>query len=89
MTGHSQNNRSQYVGVVLAVDAEGGALVDVKNHFAVGDRLEIIHPSGNREVKLTSMTRDGMDCSVAPGNGIQVRIPDMAGTQGAMIARLL
>jgi len=89
MTGHSQNNRSQYVGVVLEVDAQGGALVDVKNHFAVGDRLEIIHPSGNRVVKLTSMTRDGVDCSVAPGNGIKVRIPDLPGSQGAMIARLL
>jgi len=89
LTGHSQAHRSQYVGEVLAVDEQGWALVDVKNRFAVGDRLEIIHPNGNRSMTLTRMTRDDMPCQVAPGNGVKVRIPDMAGMDKALIARFL
>jgi putative protease len=89
MTGHSENNRSRYVGEVLEVGADGWALVEVKNHFAVGDQLEIIHPAGNRLITLSQMTRNGEACQVAPGNGIQVRIPDMLGMEQALIARML
>ncbi|MDN0082296.1 tRNA 5-hydroxyuridine modification protein YegQ [Crenobacter sp. SG2305] len=89
LTGHSQAKRSQYVGEVLEVDGEGWALVDVKNRFAVGDSLEIIHPSGNRIIKLDTMTRDGEAAQVAPGNGVKVKIPGMAGMNKALIARLL
>lgn len=89
LTGHSQARRSQYVGVVLHVDAEGWALVDVKNRFAVGDRLEIIHPSGNRIETLTQLQNDrGVAIEVAPGNGIRVRIPQMAGMENALLARM-
>lgn len=89
LTGHSQARRSQYVGEVLEVGADGWALIDVKNRFAVGDRIEVIHPSGNRIVKLETMTRDDVPVNVAPGNGVKVRIPGMAGMQKALIARLL
>jgi putative protease len=89
LNGHSQANRSQFVGEVVEVDGDGWALINVKNHFAVGDRLEVIHPSGNRVVELARMTRDGVDCQVAPGNGIMVRIPEMQGMQKALLARLL
>ncbi|WP_028535297.1 tRNA 5-hydroxyuridine modification protein YegQ [Paludibacterium yongneupense] len=89
MSGHSQARRSQYVGEVLEVDAEGWALIDVKNRFALGDRLEIIHPAGNRTVTLNAMTRDGVSVDVAPGNGVKVRMPDMAGMEKALISRLL
>jgi putative protease len=40
------------VGDVL-VDADGWALIEVKNRFGVGDRIEVIHPRGNRIVQLT------------------------------------
>ncbi len=88
LTGHSKAKQSQYVGDVLEVDAEGWALVEVKNRFAVGDRIEVIHPSGNRVLELGVMLRDGARIDVAPGNGIQVRIPDMAGMEKALLARL-
>jgi putative protease len=88
LTGHSQAKRSQFVGEVLEVDGEGWALIDVKNRFAVGDKLEVIHPSGNRIVELTTMTRDGAATEVAPGNGVKVKIPGMAGMEKALIARL-
>jgi putative protease len=89
MTGHSQAQRSMYVGEVVEIGEDGWALVDVKNRFALGDRLEIIHPSGNRIVELKQMTRDGAECAVAPGNGVMVRIPDMKGMNKALIARLI
>ena len=37
------------IGNVLSV-ADGWAEVEVKNRFSVGDRIEIIHPSGNETV---------------------------------------
>jgi U32 family peptidase len=89
LTGHSQAHRSQYVGEVLEVGADGWALIDVKNRFALGDRLEVIHPSGNCRFELTEMTRDGEACQVAPGNGVRVRIPGLAGKDKALIARFL
>ncbi|RKV82904.1 MAG: U32 family peptidase, partial [Neisseria sp.] len=50
---------------------------------------EIIHPSGNQTIKLEQMTRKGQPADVAPGNGIQVKIPDMQGKEKALIARVL
>ncbi|GHD71440.1 tRNA 5-hydroxyuridine modification protein YegQ [Vogesella fluminis] len=88
LSGHSIAKQSQYVGDVMEVDADGWALIDVKNRFAVGDRVEIIHPSGNRTVELTAMTRNGEAASVAPGNGVKVKIPGMAGMERALLARL-
>ncbi|ASK27918.1 prephenate-dependent tRNA uridine(34) hydroxylase TrhP [Neisseria chenwenguii] len=89
LSGHSLAKQSQYVGHVTEIDAEGWATVEVKNRFAVGDTLEIIHPSGNETVKLSEMTRKGAAVDVAPGNGIQVKIPNMAGKDKALIARVM
>ncbi|WP_027009936.1 tRNA 5-hydroxyuridine modification protein YegQ [Conchiformibius kuhniae] len=87
--GHSLAKQSQFVGQVAEIDAEGWATVDVKNRFAVGDRLEIIHPHGNEIRTLAAMRRKGAAVDVAPGNGIQVQIPDMAGKDNALIARII
>lgn len=89
LSGHSLAKRSQYVGKVVAVDAEGWASIEVKNKFSVGDRLEIIHPSGNQIIELQVMQRKGKPVEVAAGNGIEVQIPHMAGKEQALIARLL
>lgn len=89
LAGHSQAKRSQYVGVVLEVDTDGWALIEVKNRFAVGDWLEIIHPSGNRIEPLSELRNAGGDAiTVAPGNGIQVKMPNMHGMNNALLARL-
>ena len=87
--GHSLAKQSQFVGQVSAINAEGWATVDVKNRFAVGDSLEIIHPQGNEIRVLTAMQRKGIATDVAPGNGIQVQIPDMHGKDNALIARII
>ena len=89
LTGHSVAKQSQYVGHVTEIDAEGWATVEVKNRFAVGDTLEIIHPQGNQTIVLQAMKRRGEVAEVAPGNGIQVQIPNMAGKDKALIARVI
>ena len=89
LTGHSVAKQSQYVGHVIEIDVEGWATVEVKNRFAVGDTLEIIHPQGNQTVVLQAMKRRGEAVEVAPGNGIQVQIPNMAGKDKALIARVI
>ena len=68
---------------------DGWAEVETKNRFQVGDRLEVIHPGGNRTVNVTSMKNlDGEEISVAPGSPLHVRIPLDAPADGALLARL-
>lgn len=87
--GHSESKRSQYVGDVLWIE-EGWAEINVKNHFEVGDRLEIIHASGNEIIVLTQMKNTkGAFVSVAAGSGVKVRIPLADRFKNAMITRLL
>jgi putative protease len=89
MRGHSESSRSLYVGDVRSIDS-GMAVISVKNRFQVGDRLEIIHPSGNRTVELESMQDvEGHAIEVAPGDGHLVRIPLESGLEHALIARFL
>ena len=89
LDGHSRSKRSQFVGQVLEIDENGWALVDVKNHFRVGDEIEIIHPSGNETIRLEHMLRNGEATDVAAGSGIFVQIPNMQNKEKALIARIL
>lgn len=89
LAGHSLAKQSQFVGQVLEIDAEGWATVEVKNRFAVGDTLEIIHPAGNQTLVLEAITRKGEAVDAAPGNGIQVKIPHMQGKENALVARIM
>ncbi len=89
LRGHSESTRSLYVGDVLAFDGGRGlAQVTVKNRFAVGDRLEIIHPSGNFDLSLTAMEDvAGQAIGVAPGSGHVVWLPLPESAVGAFVAR--
>ena len=89
LAGHSLAKQSQYVGHAVAVDDDGWATVEVKNRFAVGDTLEIIHPEGNQTIVLKEMKRNGEPADTASGNGIRVQIPNMRGREKALIARVL
>jgi U32 family peptidase len=77
LTGHSRSSEQQFVGEISRIDKERGlAEVVVKNKFAVGDTLQLIHPGGNRDVVLSQMSNlknEPMD--VAPGGGHTVLIP--------------
>ncbi|SHN37156.1 putative protease [Duganella sacchari] len=89
MRGASEANRSQYIGDVLSVE-NGWARVQVKNRFAVGDSLEVIHPQGNCDITLTRMLSDqGAEIQVAPGSGHIVRIALDPSLDRALLARYL
>ena len=89
LRGHSESFRQQYVGDIVAC-ADGMAEIAVKNKFSVGDKLEIIHPSGNRIVELSEMKNlDGETLLVAPGSGHHVRIPMQGDLSNGMIARFI
>lgn len=87
--GHSDSERSRYVGDAVYFDAQRGLMeVRVRNHFETGDRLEIIHPKGNRAWLLPRMENaDGQAIQVAPGNGHRVWIELPQALEGAFIAR--
>lgn len=89
LRGYSESGRSLYVGDVLSFDAVRGlAEVNVRNRFAVGDWLEIIHPAGNHDVQLTRMeSGEAEPMSVAPGSGHVVWLPLPASAVGAFVAR--
>jgi putative protease len=89
MRGHSESSRQQYVGDIVSC-ADGVAQIEVKNKFQVGDKLEIIHPSGNQIIDLTQMRdKKGELISVAPGSGHLVQIPMQGDLSKGMIARFL
>jgi putative protease len=74
---HSKSLRQRFVGELVGYDEHTGlAEVDVKNHFAVGDEIELISPAGNRSFRLTEMCdMQGLPAAVAPGSGHRVQIP--------------
>jgi putative protease len=89
MRGHSESSRQQYVGDIVSC-ADGVAQIEVKNKFQVGDKLEIIHPSGNQIIDLSQMRdKKGELISVAPGSGHHVQIPMQGDMTKGMIARFL
>ena len=62
--------------------------VRVKNRFAQGDWLEIIHPDGNFDVQISRMeSADGSAMAVAPGSGHTVWLPLPERAVGAFVAR--
>jgi putative protease len=89
MRGHSESFRQQYVGDIVAY-ANGMAEIDVKNKFQVGDKLEIIHPSGNQIVVLNEIrSLKGEALTTAPGSGHRVQIPLQGELSKGMVARFL
>ncbi len=74
--GHSESSRSILVGEVLALDGkECSALIEVKNAFAPGDRLEFVFPGGPVEGTAAVMTDEtGKVVARAPGSGWRVRM---------------
>ena len=51
-------------------------MIDVKNKFSVGDRLELIVPEGNMDIVVEQMQdKYGNTMHEASGGGYEVRIP--------------
>jgi U32 family peptidase len=90
--GYSKSNRSLYVGDVVAYDAEKGfADIEARNKFAVGDKLQIIHPTGNQDIVVEAMqNKKGESIQEAKGSGYFVRLPIQAQSlQNAMVAKYI
>ncbi|MER2504529.1 MAG: U32 family peptidase [Azonexus sp.] len=91
LKGHSESERSLYVGDAVRFDATRGLMeIEVKNRFAVGDRLECVHPSGNHKWALACMEdAAGEAVAVAPGSGHRVWLELPPEKAGAFIARFV
>mgnify|MGYP000042896386 FL=1 len=91
LRGHSESNRSLYVGDVVAYDTDRGlAEIASKNGFGIGDRLEIVHPSGNREIRVERLVGPGGgDIQRVPGSDHRVWLPLPPESVGAFVARFL
>ncbi|MEM9101591.1 MAG: tRNA 5-hydroxyuridine modification protein YegQ [Pseudomonadota bacterium] len=74
--GHSTSVSHQFVGEVLDFNTHNQELtIDVKNQFAVNDRLELLTPQGNYPFTLnTMMNTQGKSIQRAPGSGHKVKI---------------
>jgi len=93
LRGYSESSRSLYVGDIVGFDAATGlADIDVKNRFAVGDRLEIIQPSGNCEIAVEKLLNaEGAEVDAAPGSGHRVKLalPPGVTPDKALVARFI
>ncbi len=77
LNNYSRSDRQVFVGEVIAYHRESAlAEVDVKNRFAVGDRIELISPAGNTRFTLERMQNErGENITTAPGSGHRVLLP--------------
>lgn len=77
LEGASRNHAQQFVGEIVGRDpATGLAEVEVKNKINVGDRMELILPSGNLDFVIEDMRDlEGRPLAEAPGSGWRVRLP--------------
>ncbi|MFZ6046575.1 tRNA 5-hydroxyuridine modification protein YegQ [Pseudomonas sp. CR3202] len=74
--GYSIAERQQFVGELTGVVRQGLAEVRVKNHFAVGDRVQLMTPRGNLDFRLEALeNRFGERKVVAPGDGHILYLP--------------
>ena len=92
LENNSIHTQQQFVGEILSFDENKGlAEIDVKNKFELGDKLEVICPSGNQHIRLEHMeSLKGESIDVAPGSGHTVRIPlPSADYDKALVARYL
>ena len=75
--GYSKSDTQQFVGEVLGTNEQSGLIeIEVKNKFLVGDKLELMTPSGNVSFTLTEMihSKTGKEITDAKGSAHQVAI---------------
>ncbi|NOQ35011.1 MAG: tRNA 5-hydroxyuridine modification protein YegQ, partial [Methylococcaceae bacterium] len=88
ITGYSKSHQQQFCGEIRAYDTETGlAEINVKNKFAVGDKLELILPEGNQNIIVEDMEdMYGHKMQEAAGGGYEVKIPlpEIKGDRGLL-----
>jgi putative protease len=77
LTGYSKSHQQQFCGEIRSYDKETGlATIDAKNKFAVGDKIELILPEGNKDIIIERMENMyGQEMQEASGGGYEVKIP--------------
>ncbi len=91
LKGHSESDRSLYVGDAVRFDSTRGLMeIEVKNKFAIGDRLESVHPAGNHAWTIERMENAaGQAVAVAPGSGHRVWVDLPESRVNAFVARFV
>lgn len=90
--GFSLSERQQFVGELTGERRDGLAEVKVKNRFAVGDKLELMTPQGNLNLRLEALENTrGEAIDVAPGDGhtVYLPVPEDVNLQYALLMREL
>lgn len=90
--GFSLSERQQFVGELTGERRNGLAEVKVKNRFAVGDKLELMTPQGNLNLRLEKLeNKRGEAIEVAPGDGhtVYLPVPEDVELQYALLMREL
>lgn len=68
--GYSISDKSQFVGEVTGIDADGLWQVSVRNRFELGDTLEILSPGVREFITLDNLLdKKKQPVTVAPGDG--------------------
>lgn len=77
VSGSSQSLQQQFVAeVVDYTPGDSWLNLEVKNQFSVGDKMELMTPTGNLHFELSAMEKlNGEAVNRAPGSGHKVRIP--------------
>lgn len=91
-TSHSVGEQLLVGEFIAEQDAEGFALLEVKNQFAVGDELILMTPVGNQRFMLTALRdKQNNEIVLAPGACYQlkVKLPETVGLQHAMLLKHL
>lgn len=74
-TSHSVGEQLLVGEFIGEQDAEGFALVEVKNQFALGDTLLLMTPAGNQQFILTALRdKQNNDLVLAPGACYQLKV---------------
>ncbi len=91
LTGYSKSHQQQFCGEIKNYDQETGiAEINVKNKFAVGDKVELILPEGNQDIIIESMQdMYNRDMQEAAGGGYEVKIPLPAGCSQGLLSRYI
>lgn len=90
--GFSLSERQQFVGELTGERRNGLAEVKVKNRFAIGDKLELMTPQGNLNLRLEKLeNKRGEAIEVAPGDGhtVYLPVPEDVELQYALLMREL
>jgi putative protease len=89
---HSKSRQQAFVGEILSYDASSGiAEIDVKNKFSVGDKLQLLTPSGNEDITVEAMEDQygkKMDAALGSGYFVRMQLPASA-TDQSLLAKYI